>query len=134
MFEKFSFPLYLLYKQKNLLLHKTYDRAYIYSQDTVQLSCQHILNLTFKKVRRVDVKDYMLISILVVKWNSVGDYLQGVQVQGKFGSVSDACTVGFCADFNRESGDFNRSGDVVVNRKLEKEVQREGVTVIKSKE
>lgn len=48
--------------------------------------------------------------------------------------MSDASTIGFYVGFNRESGDFSRSGDVVVNRKLEKEVQREGVIVIKSKQ
>lgn len=94
----------------------------------------NILNLTFKKVRCVDVKDYMLISILVVKWNSVDDYLLAFQVQDKSGSVSDASTIGICADFKRERGVWLRNGDVVVNRQLEREVQREGVIVIKSKQ
>lgn len=49
-------------------------------------------------------------------------------MHGNSGSVNDASTSGFCADFNRESGDFLWSGDVVVNRKLEKKVQRGGVS------
>lgn len=50
----------------------------------------------------------------------VGDYLQGLYVQGDFGSQSFAGADGLCFDLHTESVDNSRSWDVVVKRNLGK--------------
>ncbi len=51
-------------------------------------------------------------------------YLQGLQLQSKFGCVRFAGAVGLWFDLHTESGDISRSGDVVVKRNLGKTYTR----------
>ena len=58
----------------------------------------------------------------------VGDYLQGLKLQSKFGSLEGAVSLWF--NLHTEGIHISRSWDVVVQRNLGKEVHKEGLIII----